>query len=104
MEVNTVWLPGVDVQRDVEAIRAGEAERVGDRFVVNGRSYGYHSETGRLFPDAGEGLVKLDRGGFKALGILNDHGDTPEGRLQLERNRITDEALEQATEVWEQLR
>ena len=73
--VNTVVEPSVDLAGDVAAINRGAAVRVGDTFEINGRVYGSHD--GTLFPIPGEGFHQLNRGAFKALGVLNKFGDTP---------------------------
>ena len=74
-EVNTVIEPGVDVAGDVADINAGKATRVGENWVVNGRTYGVHD--GTLYPIEGPGFYKLTRGAFKALGVFNEFGNTP---------------------------
>ncbi len=68
----TVAEPGVDMAGDVAAIRAGRGEIVGDRIHINGRVYGSHD--GTLYPVEGAGLHQLDRGTFKALQSMRQHG------------------------------
>ncbi|MDY7090491.1 MAG: hypothetical protein SYR96_36055, partial [Actinomycetota bacterium] len=69
-EQNTVFLRGQEhlAAQDVEAIAAGQGLWNPDtqRYEVNGRSYGVES-TGRMFPDSGPGMVKLDRNEYAAL-------------------------------------
>ena len=72
--INTVALPSVNFESNAAAINTGNASLIGNEFHVNGRIYGEHD--GTLYPISGKGLYKLDRGAFKALGILNDFGDT----------------------------
>ncbi|MEX1027803.1 MAG: hypothetical protein WD049_07325, partial [Candidatus Paceibacterota bacterium] len=74
-EINTIIRPGVNVADDVAAINAGRAVRVGNETHVNGRVYGIHSETGRLFPIRGDGFVPLTRNEFKAVGVLRTFAD-----------------------------
>src|SRR5262245_44530536 len=62
--MNTVIEPGVDVTGDVAAVNAGQATRLGDTFVINGRTYGVHA--GTLYPISGPGFHQLNRGAFKA--------------------------------------
>jgi hypothetical protein len=73
-ELNTVIEPGVDVAGDVAAINAGQATRVGGNYVIHGRTYGVHD--GTLYPISGPGFHQLSRGAFKALGVLNELGNT----------------------------
>jgi len=75
---NTVALDGVDNAADVKAINEGLGlvSDNGSRVFINNREYGFHSDTGRLFPVQGEWLVNLSAGEFEAVGILNKFGDT----------------------------
>ncbi|MBL7262077.1 hypothetical protein [Paractinoplanes lichenicola] len=67
---NSVFLRGQEHlgARDVEAIAAGEGRWNSDtqRYEINGRSYGVEP-SGRMFPDSGPGMVKLDRNEYAAL-------------------------------------
>ncbi len=101
-ETNTVIMPGVDVAGDVAAINSGQVRRVGETFTVNGRTYQAKPD-GTLFPVSGEGIVQLDRGGFKALGVLNEHGNTARAQEILSNMGINDEAREAALGVWRAL-
>ncbi len=85
---NTVILPGIDIQPDLQAIREGRAMRDGPYYVVNGRYYGIH-EGSRIYPEQGPGLMTLDRGAFRALGIYNSLGGTPDAEQRLDRAGIT---------------
>ena len=85
---NTIILPGTDIRPDLQAIREGRAMRDGPYYVVNGRYYGIH-EGGRAYPVQGPGLMTLDRGAFRALGIYNSLGDTPDAEQRLDRQGIT---------------
>ncbi len=53
----------VDLNADVTAIRAGQAQKVGDNYIINDRIYGAHD--GTLYPISGPGLYLLDRGGIR---------------------------------------
>jgi len=85
---NTVILPGIDIQPDLQAIREGRAMRDGPYYAVNGRYYGIH-EGSRIYPEQGPGLMTLDRGAFRALGIYNSLGETPDAEQRLDRAGIT---------------
>lgn len=69
---NTVILPGVDVDADLEAIRTGRAHWNTDtnRYEINGRTWGVE-ENGTVFPASGPGLAELTRSQLKALRALN---------------------------------
>ena len=92
----------VNIGADMAAIRSGQAQQVGDTFIVNGRTYGMHD--GTLYPISGPGLYKLDRGTYKALGILNESGgDTPEADMKLKEERISIEAKAEALKVFKEI-
>lgn len=83
---------------DVAAIRSGEAQKIGDTFVVNGRTYGMHD--GTLYPMSGPGFYALDRGGYKALGVLNKFGDTPQADIVLKNMGVSAKTKAVALEVF----
>ena len=88
---NTVIEPGVDVAGDVAGINSGQAQKVGDMFEINGRTYGVHA--GTLHPVSGPGFHQLDRAGFKALGVLNKFGDTNQAADILQVMGLSEEAI-----------
>ena len=90
--------PWVDVAGDVAAINAGRATRVGDTFVVNERTYGVHE--GTLYPIAGLGYHRLDRGAYKALGVYNAFGDGPRAAEILDMMGIDSEQRAAARAAW----
>jgi len=99
-EVNTVVDRSVvDMSADVAAIRSGQAQKIGDTFVVNGRTYGMHD--GTLYPMSGPGLYTLDRGSYKALGILNKFGNTPQADVILKNMGVSAETKTAALKVFE---
>ena len=79
-EVTTVIEGRVDVGSDVGSINAGNAVVGGNSegirtFTVNGGTYGA-KPNGTLYSIEGPGFHRLSRGGYKALGVLNQFGDT----------------------------
>jgi hypothetical protein len=102
-EVNTVIDRSViDVLADVTAIRSGKGQQIGDTFLVNGRTYGMHD--GTLYPMSGTGLYTLDRGGYKALGVLNKFGNTPQAEIILKNMGISPETKAAALVVFEAIK
>ncbi|MEV5381654.1 hypothetical protein [Streptomyces sp. NPDC052721] len=78
-EVNSVILRGYErhVNQDVADIAAGNATWRAQisRYEINGRTYEVEP-SGRVFPDSGEGIVKLDRNEYAALQqIVKAKGD-----------------------------
>jgi hypothetical protein len=100
---NTVAMPWVDFGADRAAILAGRASRSGNRFDVNGRTYMLEGG-GRLYPLIGDGLVRLERGAYRALGLYNHGGMTVEVEEQLDLERVLEVERERAREVWRTLR
>jgi len=97
-DMNSVVLPGVDMNADVSAINSGEVESVNGTYTVNGRTYGVHN--GTLYPMSGNGVHPLDRGAFKALGVFRTFGMSEQTEFILGRMGITDLARGAALEVY----
>jgi hypothetical protein len=88
-EANSVVLRGYeqDINKDVADIAAGRAtfQQSTNRYEVNGRLYGVE-DTGRVYPDSGKGIVKLDRNEYAALQqVVKAKGDLS-AAPQLTRN------------------
>ncbi|MGN5379966.1 hypothetical protein ACQ4WX_30395 [Streptomyces lasalocidi] len=70
LEANSVILRGYEqqVNQDIADIAAGRGtwDDQTSRYEVNGRTYGVEP-TGRMFPDSGPGIAKLDRNEYAAL-------------------------------------
>lgn len=81
----------VNVSADVTAIRSGKAQKIGDTYVIDGRTYGIHD--GTIFPMAGEGFYTFDRGAYKAYGFLNEYGNTAETFKLMKKAQLSDEAI-----------
>ena len=89
---NTVIDPELDISDDLAKINAGKAQKVGDKLVVNQRTYGYH-DNGTLYPISGPGFHELDRATFKALGVFNKFGNTERAMDILKNMKIVDSQL-----------
>lgn len=70
-EENSIILPEVDVQADMDAINQGEGmyDASKRQVWVNSRLYGMH-EDGTTYPMHGEGIVRASRGVYNALKII----------------------------------
>lgn len=68
---NSVVDPDIDVDADLAKIRAGDFKQSGNDMIVNGRTYGIHSDTGRTYPISGPGVTNLDRAEHQFLKQLN---------------------------------
>ncbi|MFF1687115.1 MULTISPECIES: hypothetical protein [unclassified Streptomyces] len=88
-EVNSVVLRGYErqVNQDVEGIAAGRAsfDKATSRYEINGRTYGVE-ESGTVFPDGGEGIVRLDRNEYAALQQVAKAKGNLDAAPQLTRN------------------
>jgi hypothetical protein len=106
---NTVIMPWVDVQADVQAIAEGRAVRDGNAFTVNGRTY-VLKERGRLFPRDGDGFYRLTRSTYRALSLYNDRSldSDPDTMLDLERipeaDRVVARAIKRELDEWRRSR
>jgi len=98
-EKNTVIEPGVDVIGDVNAIRSGLATRVGETFVINGRTYGIHN--GAIHPISGPGFHQLELPAFKALGVYNKFGNSQRAAEILNNIGISEAARNAALPAWQ---
>jgi hypothetical protein len=103
-DVNSVLEPHINVEADIKAIRAGQAQAgraPGGEFSysVNGRTYGMHTN-GTLYPVEGVGVHTLDRASFKALGVFNQFGDTPRATQILDKMGIGVAERARALDVW----
>lgn len=74
-EKNTIILPEVDYQKDIEDIKKGLYNKVNDTYIVNKRIYGIHD--GRFYPIEGEGFVTLNRNQYKLLKELKINSNNP---------------------------
>jgi len=81
----------VDLAGDVAAINRGEAIRQGETYYINGRTHRVKAN-GTAFPVSGDGVHRLDRGAFRALGVYNVHGLTEFSESILDRMGSTSEA------------
>ncbi|WP_250000317.1 hypothetical protein [Actinoplanes sp. M2I2] len=88
-EENSVYLRGYEgvATDDVQGIAAGDAlwNPLTQRYEINGRSYGVEAN-GRVFPDSGAGMVKLDRNEYAALKEIVRAGGDLSAAPQLARN------------------
>lgn len=100
--MNTVADNTVDFKADADGINAGQAFKVGNEYHINNRVYGEHG--GTLYPISGAGLYQLDRGAYKALGILNQFGDTPRSTEILGKMGVNQETISNARNVYDKIK
>lgn len=89
---------------EIEAINRGEAivDRQHATAWINGRLYGYHTDTGTAYPMRGEGFVEMDQRQYSALRMViryNGLNDQAELELRLRPN-LTDEDRDLVRQVW----
>jgi RHS repeat-associated protein len=103
-ELNTVADNTVNLLKDVEDINKGLATRIGDVFkLANERVY--RQLNGHLFPVSGPGLTTLSRGGFKALGVLNEFGNSERAAGILSKMKNVGSAeIKAAKEVYDKIK
>ncbi|RKZ38335.1 MAG: hypothetical protein DRR16_33690 [Candidatus Parabeggiatoa sp. nov. 3] len=83
----------------MQAIRSGATPKIGDKFVVNGRTYGIH-ENGTLYPISGPGFHQLTRPQFKALGVYNKFGETARATQILDNMGLAQADRVAALNIW----
>jgi hypothetical protein len=96
-EKNSAMDPSL-IPNDVAAINSGQAQRIGDQFIINGRTYGFHDDV--LYPISGPGVYSLDRGAFKALGVYNKFGQSPTAESILDKMSISQSQRKEALNTW----
>jgi hypothetical protein len=97
--LNSVVESRVDVDADIAAINRGEATRQGDRYAINGRTYGVEP-SGVAYPISGPGVHLLDRGAFKALGVYNTFGRTQRAEMILDAMGVGPGPRAEALRCW----
>lgn len=103
-ERNTMIAPWVDVQADLDAINAGKGlVDIGTgRVWINGRLWGYHTDTGTGYPVEGDGFIPMTQAQYAALRkIASYNGINKRSEQELRSNpQFTDEDIELAYRVW----
>ena len=71
--INSIALPEIDTHAEVDLIarRYGDA-RHHDRYEIHGRMY-VQTPDGKIYPESGDGVVRLSRMEFRALRLLIEH-------------------------------
>lgn len=89
--ITSVVEPWVDMLADTKAINEGQAFREGNTLRIHGRTYGakISGTKSRLYPISGEGVHRLNRNEFKALGVYNDLGISPRVELIIARMGVS---------------
>lgn len=95
---NTVIMPDVDVEKDIEEIKKGNYVKSGAYYEVNQRKYGVHNTS--FYPVEGEGLVLLDRGGYDAFKKYIELGDNPKVDQIFDKMGITEDNRQVGKKLW----
>lgn len=97
---NSMMDPDVDVTADISAINRGDFVRNSPDLVVGQRTYGYHPETGTLYPKSGPGIIPMGREQHQFLKQLNS--GTYENALKFAKNmpNMDQNKIEQVLKVW----
>jgi Domain of unknown function (DUF4150) len=97
---NTMLDPDVNVNADFAKIGKGDFVRQGDNIIVNGRTYGYHAETGTTYPMSGPGTVNMDRAQHQLLKMLNSQ--SLDGAMKYAANvpDLDEAKIKQVLDLW----
>lgn len=101
--VNSVALPGIDTRAEIAGIQQGHGQRIGDsRYRINERVY-VQKPDGAMYPESGEGIVKLTNPQFRALRLLIAHAGRTVGFIKAtERDStISETDIELALELFQ---
>ena len=103
-ERNTVIEPWVDVQADIDAINHGEAivDRERATAWVNGRLWGFHTDTGTAYPIRGNGVIPLTQAQHSAVRMIAGYTELNEDAERELRMRpsLTDMDREIVRRIW----
>lgn len=101
---NTMIEPWVDVQQDLDEIMAGNG--VVDihhaTVWIHGRLWGYHPETGRVYPKSGRGFISMNQAQYGALRVYaryNGINALSERELALSEH-LSEDDIALARRVW----
>lgn len=92
--------PSVDVSGDIAAMNAGNFTRVGEDIIVNGRTYGWHPNTGVTFPKSGPGIVPLNRLEHGLIKNLNSDGLNAAINQARRTPGLTQEMIDKVLDLW----
>lgn len=89
---------------EIEAINRGEAivDRQHGTAWINGRLWGYHTDTGTAYPMRGVGFVEMNQRQYSALRMViryNGLNDRSEFEMQM-RSNLSDEDRDLVRNVW----
>ena len=98
---NTVIMPWVNYNKDIEGIKKGEYNKVNGNYEINGRTYGIHD--GRLYPISGKGFVTLTRHEYQILIILKTQSQNPKLLEILNNINATKEEIEKIKNILSEL-
>lgn len=100
--INSIALPGIDTHSEIALIALGYGDaREHDRYGIHGRVYA-QTPDGKMYPESGEGIVRLSRMEFRALQLLTEHnGRTLGFKVAISREQnMTPEVIEAAMDVF----
>ncbi|MCK0122681.1 hypothetical protein MWU61_19190 [Loktanella sp. F6476L] len=102
--MNSMVDPDIDLGADMDALKRGQYQLIGEDIVVNGRTYGYHPDTGTTFPKAGPGIINIDRAQHQFIKQLN--GQPYENAMKFAENfpGLDSEKIAQVLEIWRKCR
>ena len=92
--------PDTDIGPDLKALNGGAFARDGEDYIVGPRRYGYHPDTGTVFPKSGPGIVNMDRAQHQLLKKLNS--GSLEDAMQFAKHLpgLDDEKVKKVLSLW----
>lgn len=100
-EANTMLDPDVDISSDLDALNRGDFTREGEDYIVGQRRYGYHPDTGTVFPKTGPGTIQVSRAQHQLLKQLNSNSYEAAMKFAKHFPGLDQKDIEQVLEIWE---
>ena len=92
------------VLRDVQALNQGKGKQNGTTFLINGREYGTHRSSSRVYPIAGKGFHRLTYQEYKILMIYGSYGNTHQLAYKVDEIKAklgcTPQELQRVFDLW----
>ncbi len=96
--------PEVDLAADMAEMASGNYRMVGEDLIVNGRTYGYHAETGTVFPKHGPGIKQFSRMQHHFIKKLNAVNFEDAMKFAQHLPGLDEVQVEEVLELWRKCR
>lgn len=98
---NTIMLPRVDYHKDIEDIKKGLYNKVGESFEINGRLYSFHNNI--FYPESGDGFITLNIKEYNLLKVMKTQANSPKLDEILNNLKATEEEVKKIKDILKHL-